>query len=64
MGAHFRQLSFELLAEDTVRFAEAVKTLAQALCHSEDGWPDKDDSGSYWRNVGDTRRLHPLKKPN
>jgi hypothetical protein len=64
MGAHFRQLSFELLAEDTVRFAEAAKTLAQALCHSEDGWPDKDDSGSYWRNTGDTRRLHPLKRPN
>jgi len=64
MGAHFRQLSFELLAEDTIRFAVAVRQLAQALCHEEDGWPDKDDSGSYWRNSGDTRRLHPLKRPN
>ncbi|MCZ2157342.1 MAG: hypothetical protein LC114_26170 [Bryobacterales bacterium] len=22
------------------------------------------DAGSYWRNGGDTRRLHPLKKPS
>jgi hypothetical protein len=64
LGAHFRHLSFQLLDADTIRFAEAVKRLAEALCHGEDGWPDKDDSGSYWRNTGDTRRLHPLKKPN
>lgn len=64
MGAHFRQLSFELLGDDTIRFAQAVQQLAQALCHGDDGWPDKDDTGSYWRNAGDTRRLHPLKKPS
>jgi hypothetical protein len=62
-GAHFRDLTFELLDTDTVRFAEAVRDLARALCHAEDGWPEKNDSGSHWRNVGDTRRLHPLARP-
>lgn len=63
MGAHFNQLAFDLYPADGVKFAQLVEQLADALLCAEHGWPGKDKSGSYWSNGGDTRRLHPLKKP-
>lgn len=62
-GAHFKAISFEMLDADALGFAEQILKLMDALVHPEDGWPDNDKSGSYWRNRGDSRRLHPLKKP-
>lgn len=63
-GAHFKAISFELLDTDAIGFAKHVLLLVDALTHPEDGWPSNDKSGSYWRNSGDSRRLHPLKKPS
>jgi energy-coupling factor transporter ATP-binding protein EcfA2 len=63
-GAHFKAISFELLDADAVGFAKQVIQLVDALTHPEHGWPSNDKSGSYWRNSGDSRRLHPLKKPS
>jgi energy-coupling factor transporter ATP-binding protein EcfA2 len=63
LGAHFKAISFELLDTDAVNFANQVVQLVDALTHPEHGWPSNDKSGSYWRNNGDSRRLHPLKKP-
>lgn len=63
MGAHFNQLAFDLYPADGVKFAQLVEQLADALLCPDHGWPGKDKSGSYWSNGGDTRRLHPLKKP-
>lgn len=62
-GAHFKAISFEMLDADALGFAEQILKLMDALIHPEDGWPDNDKSGTHWRNRGDTRRLHPLKKP-
>jgi energy-coupling factor transporter ATP-binding protein EcfA2 len=62
-GAHFNEISFEMLDSDTVGFANQVVLLIDALTCPVHGWPSNDKSGSYWRNSGDTRRLHPLKKP-
>lgn len=63
-GAHFNELSFELLDNDTIQFAQLVMELASTVIDEEHGWPKSDKSGSYWSNSGDTRRLHPLKKPS
>jgi len=63
MGAHFNALAFDLYPEDGIRFAKRVEQLADTLICPDHGWPNKDKSGSYWNNGGDTRRLHPLKKP-
>lgn len=63
MGAHFNELSFDLYPAEGIRFAKLVEQLADALICPDHGWPNKDKSGSYWNNGGDTRRLHPLKKP-
>jgi recombinational DNA repair ATPase RecF len=63
MGAHFNTLSFDLLDADGINFAKQVEKLSDALICPDHGWPNKDKSGSYWNNGGDTRRLHPLKKP-
>lgn len=63
MGAHFNQLAFDLYPSDGIKFAQLVEELAKALLCADHGWPGKDKSGSYWSNGGDTRRLHPLKKP-
>lgn len=64
IGAHFKAISFELLDTDAIGFAKHVIQLVDALTHPEHGWPSSDKSGSYWRNSGDSRRLHPLKKPS
>ncbi|MDI1252411.1 hypothetical protein [Thermomonas sp.] len=63
MGAHFNAVAFDLYPVDGLKFARLVEQLCDALICPEHGWPNKDKSGSYWNNGGDTRRLHPLKKP-
>ena len=63
LGAHFKALSFELLDTDAIGFAKEVLELADTLVCPDHGWPSNNKSGSYWRNSGDTRRLHPLVKP-
>ncbi|WP_082887717.1 AAA family ATPase [Eikenella halliae] len=63
IGAHFNELSFNLYPQDGLRFAKLVEQLCDALICPDYGWPNKD-TGSYWKNGGDTRRLHPLKKPS
>ena len=62
LGAHFNALAFDLYPDDGIRFARLVEQLADALICPNHGWPTKD-TGSYWKNGGNTRRLHPLKKP-
>lgn len=64
LGAHFKEISFDLLDQDATGFANHVVQLVDALSHPDHGWPANDKSGSYWRNNGDSRRLHPLKKPS
>jgi energy-coupling factor transporter ATP-binding protein EcfA2 len=64
LGAHFNAISFDLLDADALTFASLVVKLMDALTHPIGGWPNSDKSGSYWQNGGDTRRLHPLTKPN
>jgi hypothetical protein len=63
LGAHFNQTGFDLYPDDGIRFAKLVEQLSDALVCLDHGRPMKD-TGSYWRNSGDTRRLHPLKKPS
>ena len=62
-GAHFKAISFELLDTDAIGFAKQVLELIDTLVCPDHGWPSNSNSGSYWRNSGDTRRLHPLKRP-
>lgn len=63
LGAHFKALSFELLDTDAIAFAKQVLELVDTLVCPNHGWPSNSNSGSYWRNSGDTRRLHPLRRP-
>jgi hypothetical protein len=62
LGAHFNALAFDLYPDDGIRFSRLVEQLADALICPDHGWPTKD-TGSHWKNGGNTRRLHPLKKP-
>lgn len=62
LGAHFNLTGFDLCPDDGIGFAKLVEQLSDALVCPHHGRPTKD-TGSYWRNGGDTRRLHPLKKP-
>ena len=64
LGAHFNSKAFAIPGADGIDFAHQVHALADALVCPTHGWPMNDKSGSYWRNSGDTRRLHPLKKPS
>lgn len=64
MGCHFNQLSFDLLDSDAISFGTEVLALADALIDHEVGWPKNGKSGSYWATTGETRRLHPYKKPS
>lgn len=63
LGAHFNPKAFDLYPADGIKFARMVEQLSDALVCPEYGRPIKD-TGSHWRNGGDTRRLHPLKKPS
>ncbi|MBF0632339.1 MAG: hypothetical protein HQL89_15285 [Magnetococcales bacterium] len=62
-GAHFKEISFELLDSDAIRFAQLVVKLMESMTHPEDGWPSSKKSGSHWATRFDFRRLHPLVKP-
>lgn len=64
MGCHFNELSFHLQDGDAIRFGTEVLALADALIDHEVGWPKNGKSGSYWATAGETRRLHPYKKPS
>lgn len=63
-GCHFNALSFELLDSDAIAFGTEVQALMDCLVDHEAGWPRNSKSGSYWATSGETRRLHPLKKPS
>ena len=63
LGAHFNAMAFDLYPAEGIRFAKLVEQLSDALVCPDHGRPMKD-TGSYWRNSGDTRRLHPLRKPS
>lgn len=63
LGAHFNELSFDLLDSDAVNFGRRVHDLAEALTDSESGWPQSKASGSHWATKNDSRRLHPLTRP-
>lgn len=63
-GAHFNAMSFDLLDADAICFATEVLVLMDCLIDHENGWPRNNKSGSYWATAGETRRLHPLKKPS
>ena len=62
-GCHFNELSFDLLDTDALGFGQQVLELMDALIDASAGWPKNDKSGSYWATNGETRRLHPLRKP-
>lgn len=63
-GCHFNQISFELLDSDALAFGLEVLALADAVIDQDAGWPRSSKSGSYWATSGETRRLHPLRKPS
>ncbi|MEO0770880.1 MAG: hypothetical protein AAFY72_15910 [Cyanobacteria bacterium J06649_4] len=62
-GAHFSTLSFDLLEDEALAFGTAVMELADSLIDPDNGWPRSGKSGSYWATSGETRRLHPLRRP-
>lgn len=62
-GCHFKEISFDLLGEEALDFARQVLSLMEILTDPDAGWPKNDKSGEYWSTSGDTRRLHPLRKP-
>jgi hypothetical protein len=62
-GCHYNELANMLPPQDALAFAQAVHDFAAALICDENGWPRSSNSGSYWATQGETRRLHPLKKP-
>lgn len=64
MGCHFNEMAFKLPGKDGLEFGRLVLELADALIHSEHGWPGSDKSGEYWTNSGKSRRLYPLKQPS
>lgn len=63
-GCHFNALSFELLDSDALLFGSEVLALMDCLVDHELGWPRSQKSGSYWATTGETRRLHPFKRPS
>jgi energy-coupling factor transporter ATP-binding protein EcfA2 len=63
VGAHFNELSFDLLDSDALNFGRCVHDLADALTDSQSGWPQSKASGSHWATKNDSRRLHPLTRP-
>lgn len=62
-GCHYNDLANMLPPQDAIAFAQAVYDFASALVCDQNGWPRSDKSGSFWATQGETRRLHPLKKP-
>ena len=62
-GCHHNKLADMLPPQDALAFAQAVHDFASALICEENGWPRSRKSGSFWATQGETRRLHPLMKP-
>lgn len=62
-GCHFNELSFDLLDADALGFGQQVLELMSVLTDREAGWPKSGKSGSYWQTTGETRRLHPFRRP-
>jgi hypothetical protein len=62
-GAHYNTLAEHLPPQDATAFAQSVAELMSALVCDEHGWPKSPKSGSYWATREETRRLHPLKRP-
>lgn len=62
-GCHFNALSFDLLDSDALAFGQQVSDLMDVLVDSNSGWPKNGKSGRYWATTGETRRLHPYRKP-
>jgi energy-coupling factor transporter ATP-binding protein EcfA2 len=62
-GCHYNELANIMSSQDALAFAQAVYDFASALICEENGWPRSKKSGSYWATHGETRRLHPLLKP-
>jgi hypothetical protein len=63
-GVQFHQLSSDLLGDDAEPFGQQVLCLVTAVIDDAVGWPRSDRSGRYWATAGETRRLHPLARPN
>jgi chromosome segregation ATPase len=64
VGCHFNDLSYDLIDADALTFGRQVLELMEALTDESVGWPKSDKSGRYWATPGETRRLHPLRKPS
>lgn len=62
-GCHYNDLAATLPHNDALAFATVVAEIGAAIICDDEGWPGSDKSGSYWATRGETRRLHPLKKP-
>lgn len=62
-GCHFNEISFDFLDSDAIGFGNQVSALMSILTDDVAGWPKNGKSGSYWATTGETRRLHPYKKP-
>jgi hypothetical protein len=62
-GCHFNDISFAMLETDAIQFGWQVWELMRVLTDPAAGWPRSDRSGRYWATTGETRRLHPLKRP-
>ncbi|MCU7850069.1 MAG: AAA family ATPase [Candidatus Thiodiazotropha sp. (ex Lucinoma kastoroae)] len=63
-GAHFNALSFDMLDADALAFGMEVLALMDCLIDQDAGGPRNKKSGSYWATAGETRRMHPLQRPN
>lgn len=63
MGAHFSELGMNFKDDDALKFGSLVVTFMDLLTHPEEGWPRSKKSGSHWSTSGDSRRLHPLQRP-
>ena len=61
---HSKLTYVHLSAVDALDFGNAVLKLVETLIDTENGWPKSSKSGSYWATSGETRRLHPLKRPS
>jgi energy-coupling factor transporter ATP-binding protein EcfA2 len=64
VGAHYNEASFSLPDADALRFGTQVLQFVELLTDETVGWPKNGKSGQYWATSGETRRLHPLKRPS
>jgi hypothetical protein len=64
VGAHYNEASFSLPDADALHFGKQVLQFVELLSDEAVGWPKNGSSGQYWATSGETRRLHPLKRPS